>query len=353
MPSEIEQPADIDQQHEAGTCPGNAADVGLGLAALPNNDACRDIDLLAPKADLELIKSDGYDVAIPGEEISYTITVINDGPSNVVGATIEDDLSAVFPAGAVWTCVAAPSGTLTFLGGYRDGDQQFPGPVLLDGLGAASGVAFAPDGQHAYVTGPADDAVAVFAVDGSTGVLTFLEAELDLPAAGLDGATAVAVSPDGAHVYVAGQVADTVVVYTRDADPVSPTFGQLTWLAALQDAAHPSPVPGADLVAGLDQPVSLAFDALGEHLYVAASNSNSVTVLAREDDPLNLANFGKLTFVERQQDGVGNVDGLAGASAVAVSPDGGNVYATGANEDSIVVFARNAATGQLTYSEKK
>lgn len=369
VPSEIEQPDDADQQHEVGTCPDNAANVGLGLAALPNNDACRDIDLLAPKADLELIKTDGYDVAIPGEEISYTITVINDGPSNVVGALIEDDLSAVFPGGATWTCVAEPSGTLDFLASYRDGAEQLPGPVTIDGLGAASGVAFSPDGQHAYVTGVADDAVAVFAVDAATGALQFLEAELDgPPAVGLDGAAAIAVAPDpdgplgpetgGEHVYVAGGVADTVVIYQRDADPLSPSYGQLTWMAVLQDAAHPSLIPGATLVSGLDQPTGLAFDPAGEYLYVAAANSNSVTVFARETDPLD-ADFGALTFVERQEDGIGNVDGLAGASAVAVSPaDPGNptvsnVYVTGANEDSVAVFARDVATGVLTYSEKK
>lgn len=358
VPGEITQPDDTDQQHEPGTCPGNAANAGLGLDALPNNDACRDIDTLAPKADLELIKSDGYDVAIPGEEISYTITVINDGPSNVVGAEIYDDLDAVFPAGASWTCVAAPSGTLTFLDSYHDGDEQVTPAATIDGLAGASGVAFSPDGQHAYATGIGDDAVAVFAVDDATGALTFLEAELDAPAVGIDGATSVVVSPDGAHVYVASQLADTVVVFARDDDPsddlpADPTFGELTWLATVQYAAHPVPtVPGATLIAGLDQPVALALDPLGEHLYVAAANSNAVTVLAREANPAS-ANYGKLTFVESQTDGVGNVDGLAGASGVAVSPDGASVYATGANEDSVVVFARNTTSGALTYAEKK
>jgi DNA-binding beta-propeller fold protein YncE len=49
-------------------------------------------------------------------------------------------------------------------------------------------------------------------------VLNFVEAVFDGPqgAEGLEGATAVVVSPDGKHVYVAAGESDALAVFTRD-----------------------------------------------------------------------------------------------------------------------------------------
>src|SRR5262249_5877291 len=74
--------------------------------------------------------------------------------------------------------------------------------------------------------------------------------------------------------------------------------------------------------------------------------SNSVVVFSRD------AATGSLTFVEKQQDGVNGVAGLYIASAVAVSGDGKHVYACGFG-NAVVVFARNAATGALTWVESE
>ena len=55
----------------------------------------------------------------PGESITYTIVVGNDGPSDVVGAAVDDtmpgDLSAV-----TWACVEAGGATCTDATGSDD-----------------------------------------------------------------------------------------------------------------------------------------------------------------------------------------------------------------------------------------
>jgi uncharacterized repeat protein (TIGR01451 family) len=347
VPSEVADPGpDSDGLQPAGTCLDNPPS--------STNDLCRDIDTLTPKSDLNVVKTDHTDVAIPGEELTYTLTVRNDGASNVVGATVTDDLSLIFPGGATWVCVAAPSGTLSFGSTYFDG-ETLPGPVTLDGLDGATSVALTPDGVHAYVTGLGDDAVVVFRLDDATGLLTFVQKVRDGVGGidGLDGSTAAVVSPDGAHVYVVSQVDDTISVFTRDANPLSADYGKLTALQVVQDAANVALVPGATLVTGIDQPLSVAVSTDGENLYVAAANSNAVSVFARGNDALVPASYGKLTFIERQQDGVAGVDGLAGASGVAVAPDGLHVYATGANDNAVAVFARDGGTGALSYLERQ
>ena len=228
-----------------------------------------------PVVDLTLTKDDGQTEAIPGLPVTYTITLSNAGPSDLADGVLEDLFPVIFEEPA-WSCVAtsavafveaeaerrrrrhrsrrpagrrrsrpirtAPSaprpaaisstspraratlidlfardaadhGELAFVASYVDGVAG------LDGFGGAGGLAISPDGKNLYATGAIDDAVAVFGRDAATGVLTAVEVqrESDPAVDGLDGATAVAVSPDGGHVYVASFDDDALAVFSRDA----------------------------------------------------------------------------------------------------------------------------------------
>src|SRR5262249_12248427 len=83
----------------------------------PANDTSSVSGTTALVADLSITKTDDQTLAIPGAPLTYTITVQNAGPSDVVGAPVSD----TFPpplAGASWSCtttlggsLGAPSGT--------------------------------------------------------------------------------------------------------------------------------------------------------------------------------------------------------------------------------------------------
>src|SRR5207237_735584 len=75
----------------------------------------------------------------------------------------------------------------------------------VDGVGGAAALALSPDGAHLYAAGKLDDALAVFARDSASGALSFVEVDRQAVDGvdGLDGVDAVAVSPDGTHVYTA------------------------------------------------------------------------------------------------------------------------------------------------------
>ncbi len=60
----------------------------------PANNSATDTDALAAQADLSITKSDGAISAAPGTATTYTIVVANNGPSDVVGATVSDILPA-------------------------------------------------------------------------------------------------------------------------------------------------------------------------------------------------------------------------------------------------------------------
>jgi uncharacterized repeat protein (TIGR01451 family) len=74
------------------------------------NNTATDTDTLAPEADLAITKTDGVSSVVAGDTTSYTIAVINRGPSNVVGATVVDALPASL-IGTGWSCVASSGST--------------------------------------------------------------------------------------------------------------------------------------------------------------------------------------------------------------------------------------------------
>ena len=57
-----------------------------------------------PQADLSITKTDGTTTAVPGGSTTYTVTVLNIGPSFVTGATVADNLPASIIS-ATWTAV--------------------------------------------------------------------------------------------------------------------------------------------------------------------------------------------------------------------------------------------------------
>ena len=258
-----------------------------------------------------------------------TMTVSPDG-LNVYTASNQEDSIGVYTRNGV-------TGALTFLEVQEDGTGG------VDGLRNTTGVAVSPDGKCVYGTGSQEDKLAVFSRNGVTGALTFVEVQEDGigPVTGLRRPTAVAVSPDDKHVYVAahsmGNGGATVVAFSR-----TPPACALTFLEA--EAGDGSGL-GKDAAA-------FAISADGAHLYVAGSFfvggdlQGAVNVLSRN------AVTGLLTFVEREYDGNNGVEHLANrVRTVAVSPDGFSVYAGSGDDNAVVVFSRNAGTGDITFLE--
>lgn len=219
------------------------------------------------------------------------------------------------------------TGRITYVGEQRDGSGD------VNGLNGARGVAISRDGRNVYVAGYFDDAVAVFARDPATGDVTFVEAKLDntLGTDGLDGATAIAVSPDDRHVYVTGYLDDAVAIFACDA-----ATGTLTFAGRVRD--------GVAGVNGLDGAHGIAVSPDGKHVYVAGANDNAVAIFRRD------IATGGLEFVEALIDGQNGIATLGVARAVAVSPDGRFVFAVAELDNAVTTFRRDAATGRLTLA---
>ena len=258
-------------------------------------------------------------VPTAGAEVLTGVDAVAAGPDglHVYVAAPGDNAVSVFYRDAT-------TGGLTEIQSLQDGQNG------VDGLAGACSVIVSPDGKNVYAAGRTDKAVAVFSVDPATGLLAFRQMLTDgvSKVGGLEGVTSLTVSPDGRHVYAAGSIADAVAVFRRN-----PSTGALTFLQALRD--------GQGGVDGLDGADAVTVSADGKSLYATGSVDDAVAVFRR--NPYS----GMLTFTQVLKDGVAGVDGLDGASAVAVSPDGKHVYTAANADNAVTLFTRDAATGKL------
>ncbi len=280
---------------------------------------------------------DGFLTFIEAENLTLVEALFG-----VSGLAVSPDGSHLYATGQFDDAVAAFSrnstnGALTYVDVLHDGDVQ--GLLTLDGLDGAESVVVSPDGAHVYVAGFNDGAVAVFARNPSTGQLTYMESHKDVSlggtASGLLGASSLAMSADGGDLYVASFTSDAVARFRRDTSAPSPAYGMLTFQEAVIDNALG--------VNGLDGAAAVRLSPTGNHLYVAGSVDKAVAVFSRD------GSTGALTFVEAKVDGQAGVNGLDGVNSLAVSVDGQNVYATGAAEDALAVFGRDDGTGAITF----
>lgn len=114
---------------------------------------------------------------------------------------------------------------------------------------------------------------------------------------------------------------------------------------------HLSPVASYDVNetgfadAGLVAPLDIIVSPDGQHVYVAAAEDDAVVVMARN------ASTGMLTFVENQDDTGAAGANLDGVRRLQISADGNHLYAAGTNAGAVVTFSRDAGTGALTFLE--
>ena len=210
------------------------------------------------------------------------------------------------------------TGNLTFVQSLVDGEDG------VDGLDGACAVAVSPDGSNVYLAAEGDEAISSFSRDPASGTLNYIHCIENGTngVEGLSGTWSLVVSSNGDHVYAAGALDHAVVVCQRNQ-----TNGELTFIEMIDDSTVP------------DVPLALAISPDGSNLYVS-----SAEIAVFSCDPVS----GQLTHTQTITDGdVGQWIGLV--YSLAVSPDGLNVYAANWMDSAVFAFARNAVDGELTH----
>ncbi|HEY4280934.1 MAG TPA: beta-propeller fold lactonase family protein [Conexibacter sp.] len=303
-------------------------------------------------------------------------------------------------------------------------------PLASAALFDVHSLAIAPDGARLYAGQGLGTPYAPFARDASTGRLSFLPAPSFSGTGGGSAAgefrNSIAVSPDSKAVYDSVNGADTLRQMTVTDDSLAPAAAYVNYQGGITGMTGPQVVqaspdgncvyvtavssypgsivafrrdpatnnltyastytdPNAFPYAAWDQ---MAFSADGRFLYSAAGTTGLVTLgrdaqtcqlttgpaasvggtqltaLAIDPssttlyaaDPLGKqlvvfsrdATTGDVAVSRTLTEGVGGVHGLDGVGGVVVSPDGKNVYTAADSESSLDVWDRDPVTGQLT-----
>lgn len=316
--------------------------------------------------------------------------------------------AAALVAGAAMPSNAVARGDLTYSGCIANSGAAGCGAPTHNSLANARNTVVSPDGANVYATAFSGDSVTTFDRNLSTGALTYAGC---IANAGANGCVApthdslanfdfggITVSPDGANVYAAALLGNSITTFNRDA-----VTGALTYAGCIADAgANGCNSPTHDSMEGAEDVV---VSADGANVYVSAFSSNSVTSFTRDPGTGVLtyagciANGGDSGCDAPAHDSLTNLYGLAiqganvyaaggdsvstltrapgsgvltytgciandgdngcdtaihdsldGAYGIEVSPDGASAYATATNSNSVTSFTRNSATGALTYS---
>jgi DNA-binding beta-propeller fold protein YncE len=252
----------------------------------------------------------------------------------------------------------AKTGALTQLPG-ADGciSTDLPGCTPAIALGGSSSVAVSKNGASVYVASQSG-AVAVFARNHQTGALTQLAEPNGCVSQGgsgghcidghaLDGAQGVAVSADGANVYVASERSQAVAIFRRNK-----TTGAIQHIPDVAGCFSEGGSNGDcwDGV-GLGGPTALAVSGSGREVYVVSPSTDEVAILGRDPKTGMLFQLPDPQGCISQSGSGGRCttgQALHQPFSVAVSPDDRNVYVTARVDDAVAAFAQNLRTGVLT-----
>jgi DNA-binding beta-propeller fold protein YncE len=224
--------------------------------------------------------------------------------------------------------------------------EAITGCTLGLALGAPEGMAISGDGANVYVATALSNAVVVLARDQSTGTLTqatdgsgcIVNSPLTGCATGvqLSGANAVAFNPGG-DVYVTSLFSDSVTSFSRSSSgglaQKKGTFGCLVYLRAT----------GCSFGRALVAPEGLAISPDGANVYVAAFATGAIDVLDRgkKSGMVNQMPGRAGCIAPRSVPGCTRGRALRGASSIALSPDGRYLYSTSFGSNAVDIFRRN------------
>jgi DNA-binding beta-propeller fold protein YncE len=238
-------------------------------------------------------------------------------------------------------------------GCYSDDGTDGSGGPCTEGVAIQnpSAITVSPDGKSAYVASRDSDAVAIFTrkpggllvqKPGTAGCISRNGTGGScVNGDGLGGADTVAVSPGGTSVYVASVDVGAVAIFDRNAS------GALTQKPGTAGCVSEDGNNGRCRDGhGLAQPLGMAISPGGANVYVASIGTSGVAILNRAGSGALTQAAGTAGCVSEDGSGGACADGhaLNSPEAVAVSPDGNNVYVAAFNSGAVDIFDRAGGT---------
>lgn len=217
--------------------------------------------------------------------------------------------------------------------------------LMVLGLGLAPAVSVAKSQSHsrgALVQLPGRKGCLINQSDSRTGCTVVRALEEPGP---FMGSRAIALSPNGKHVYVASSKSDAITIFVRNSKrgTLKQSSGKAGCIAART-------IKGCALAVTLDGPNSIAVSPDGGFVYATSRNSSSLTTFRRNRKSGALSQLpgpaGCISSLGLPNCQLGRA--MSGVDVVTISPDGKNVYTGAFFGAAVATFNRDASTGILS-----
>lgn len=221
-----------------------------------------------------------------------------------------------------------------------------------------TGIAIAPNGATMLLAAKSGDRVTALKRDATTGTLTPFAGDDGCVAShgdaacqeghSLNGARAIAISPDSRFAYTVSERADALT--TVAIGPNGITQPQQVD-ACVAELAHDGACQDGHALLGL-QRVAMAPDGKNVYATTIANGPHEEGIVgfarnAQSGFPSQLAGASGCLTATGNDSPCGDADGIVGLSDIAVAPDGRQLLAAASDSGAITTFSR-AATGHLT-----
>jgi len=225
--------------------------------------------------------------------------------------------------------------------------EAISGCALGIALGAPEGMAISGDGASVYVAGALSNAVVTLARDQSTGNLSqagdgsgcIVNGALAGCVTGVElkGANAVAFNPGG-DVYATSLFSNSVTAFTR-----SRSSGGLAQKQGTAGCLIWLRAAGCSFGRAMRAPEGLAISPDGDNVYVAAFANSAIDVLARGKKVGKVKQLPgrRGCLAPHSVPGCTQARALRGVSSLALSPDGRFLYSTSFGSNAVDIFRRN------------
>ncbi|WP_409310673.1 beta-propeller fold lactonase family protein [Pectobacterium sp. B1J-3] len=294
-----------------------------------------------------------------GEQDDPSTSEIEVNGLNTITTLVQSkDGASVYVAGgsgSVYSLVQFSRDTAT-------GQLSYVGIVATQGVDGVSGldatvseIVLSDDGTSLYTINgvtPMDgstgkDAVTFFSRDTTSGALTFIGSLIGSDTLPLKSPSGIVLSSDGTSAYLSNLGNHSITVLSRDVDTGSLSYVSTINKSTIAADANSVEIPQDDRYLTALQDIAISPD--NRFVYVSSNSQGTVSIFSRDSDTGALTYAGTMDLYNSES----NVPTALQATSlreIAISQDGSALYVAAFGGKSLLVFARDADSGALTYS---
>ncbi|AYH00210.1 beta-propeller fold lactonase family protein [Pectobacterium parmentieri] len=283
------------------------------------------------------------------------------GLNTITTLAQSEDGTSVYVAGYAAGGSTSVYSLVQFSRDATTGQLSYVGIVATQGVDGVSGldaavseIVISDDGTSLYTINgvtPMDgstgkDAVAFFSRDTTSGALTFVGSLIGSDTLPLKSPSGIVLSSDGKSAYISNLGNNSITVLSRDAET-----GNLSYVATINKSTiaadvNSAEIPKDDRYLTALQDIAISPD--NRFVYVSSNSQGTVSIFSRDSDTGALTYAGIMDSYNSESHVPAELRATS-LREIAISQDGSALYVAAFGGKSLLVFARDADSGALTF----